>query len=121
MGIRVSNFWPGVGVDSKIFGHKEPENSAEGAILESFCIFPEKLFLKNRIFRTDPFLCSDVKKISDFRPDVKNLHFSVQTLNFVLKRSVIGLIMHKNAIKHENIGFRGVFRRRRRRKKFSTP
>ena len=57
----------------------------------------------------DPFLCPDVEKISNFRPDVKNLHFSVRTLNFVLKGHVIGPIMHKNAIKHENIGFRAGF------------
>ena len=63
-------------------------------------------------FRKDSFLCPDVEKISNFHPDVKNLHFSVQSLKFVLKRSVIGPIMHENAIKHENIGFRGVFRRR---------
>ena len=60
-------------------------------------------------FRTDPFLCPDIEKISNFHPDVKNLHFSVRTLNFVLKRPVIGPIMHKNEIKHENIRFRGVF------------
>ena len=59
-------------------------------------------------FRTDPFLCPDVKKISNFLPDVKNQHFSVRTLNFVLKRSTIGPIMHKNATKHENIGCIGV-------------
>ena len=57
-------------------------------------------------------MCPDVEKISNFRADVNNLHFSVRTLNFVLKRSVIGPIMHKNAMKHENIGFRRGFRRR---------
>ena len=59
-------------------------------------------------FQTDPFLCPDVPKISKFRPDIQNQHFRVRTLNFVLKGFTIGPIMHKNAMKHENIGFRGV-------------
>ena len=40
---------------------------------------------------------------------VQNWPFSVRTLNLVLKRFTIGPIMHKSAIKHENIGFRDVF------------
>ena len=64
-------------------------------------------------FQTDPFLCPNVKKSQIFFcSDVQNQYFSVRTLNFVLKRSTIGPIMHKNAIKHEKIGFWDVFRRR---------
>ena len=61
-------------------------------------------------FQRDPFLCPDAEKISNFVPDVKNQHFSARTLGFVLKRSTIGLIIHKNAIKHENIGTDKFFR-----------
>ena len=68
-----------------------------------------------------PFLCPDVEKISKFHPDVKILHFSVRTLNFVLIRPVIGPIMHKNAIKHKNIGFKGCISAPKAPKKFSTP
>ena len=57
----------------------------------------------------DPFLCPDVQKISNFRPDVQNQHFSVRTLNFVLERSTIGPIMHNKAMKHENIRLRVFF------------
>ena len=57
-------------------------------------------------FWTDTFLCLDVQKKSNFRPDIQNQQFSVGTLNFVLKGSTIGPMMHRNAIKHENIVFR---------------
>ena len=40
-------------------------------------------------FRTDTFLCQDVETISNFSPDVPNQHFSVRTLNFVLKRTIL--------------------------------
>lgn len=33
----------------------------------------------------DPLLCPDAKKITNFRPYFQYEHFSVQTLNFVLK------------------------------------
>ena len=51
------------------------------------------------------FVCGR-SKISNFRTDVHNQHFRVRALNFVLKRSTIGPITHKNARKHKNIGFR---------------
>ena len=60
-------------------------------------------------FRTDPFLCPDVEKISNFRPDVKNQNFSVRTLNFVLKSSTIGPIMHKKRNKTRKYEIKGCF------------
>ena len=32
-----------------MFGHEAPENGSEGAVLENFCVFSGKLFLKNEI------------------------------------------------------------------------
>ena len=46
-------------------------------------------------------MCPDVRKISNFHPDVKNLHFSARTLNCELKRAIIEPIMHKKAIKQK--------------------
>ena len=57
-------------------------------------------------FRTDPFLCPDVEKFSDFSPNVKKSTFKRPDAQFCAKWSTIGLIMHKKALKHENIGFR---------------
>ena len=68
----------------------------------------------------DPFLCWDVQKISHFRLYVWDQHFSVRTHNFVLKRSTVGLIMHKNSIRYENIRFWGIFRHRRGQKIFDS-
>ena len=59
------------------------------------------------------FFDSVVQKISNFLPDVQNQHFSFQALIFVLRSSRIGPISHKNAIKHENIDCRVVFRCRK--------
>ena len=39
----------GEGVELQIFGREAPENGAEGAVLENFSDFSEKLFLRNAI------------------------------------------------------------------------
>ena len=57
-------------------------------------------------------------KISNFRPDVQNQHFSLRRRDFVLKKSTITSILLKKTIKHKNIRFRGCFRCLQRRKNF---
>ena len=47
--VWIARFRPQGGLDSKMFGREAPENGAEGAVLENFRDFSEKLFLKNEI------------------------------------------------------------------------
>ena len=44
------------------------------------------------------------EKSQIFFPDVQNEYFSARTVDFVQKWATIEPIMHKKAIKHENIG-----------------
>ena len=57
-------------------------------------------------FRKDPFLCPDVQKISNFCLDVQ-INVSASGRSILCERFTIGPILHKNAIKLENIRCRG--------------
>ena len=48
-GVSIARFWPRAGGRLQDFRRKVPEISAEGAVLENFCEFLGKLFLKKAI------------------------------------------------------------------------
>ena len=102
------------------FRARSARDGAEGAVLENFEDISK--ILPN--YCTQKTLKLHFKDISDGPIFVsgrsENLKFPPGRSKS-LKRAAIELIMHKNTIKHENIGFRGVFRRRRRRKIFFRP
>ena len=79
----MQDFSSGGGLSCKIFGREAPENGAEGAVLENFSNFFEKLFLTN-----------DIKS--------ENL----DTLGLEKYFAILKKMMLKTSIKCENIGYK---------------